>query len=306
MILKSLSRKSGAAQLLQYLFQENKTSESQKPLIITHNIRSKSLDSWSTAFEENEQFRIHKRKDNIKVYHTVMSFSNKDKQQISNSKLTAIAQKYISLQGNDNLYVGTAHYDKDHIHLHLVMSGTKYLTGETNRKTKDDFHKLKLSMDAYQLENFPELTHSLPNHGKSKEILGKNHTQVIDSRNGRVSKKEKLLKEIETVYNQATSQESFLIELEKRGLTPYFRNGILTGVTLPNSLKFRLTRLGFDSDKLSLLNTIPSNNKEVLLEQISLEKLRSKQLTPDIIPTDQNSILESIRKRFNGRDTIER
>lgn len=306
MILKSLSRKSGTAQLLQYLFQENKTPESQKPLIITHNIRSKSLDSWSTAFEENEQFRIHKRKDNIKVYHTVLSFSNKDKQHISNSKLTTIAQKYISLQGKDNLYVGTAHYDKDHIHLHLVMSGTKYLTGETNRKTKDDFHKLKLSMDAYQLENFPELTHSLPHHGKSIELLRKNHLPVIDSRNGRVSKKEMILREIETVYNQATSQESFFIELEKRGLTPYYRNGKLTGITLPNSLKFRLTRLGFDSDKLSLLNTIPSSNKEVLLEQSSLEKLRSKQLTQEIIPTDQNSILESIRKRFNGRDTIER
>lgn len=306
MILKSLSRKSGTAQLLQYLFQENKTPDSQDPFILKHNIRTKSLDTWSNAFEENERFRIHNRKDNIKVYHTVLSFSNKDKQHITNEKLTAIAKHFISLQGKDNLYVGTAHYDKDHIHLHLVMSGTKYLTGVTNRKTKEDFHQLKLSMDNFQREKFPELIHSLPHHGKSKEPLGKNLTTVLDNRNGRVSKKESAIIEIEKMYNQATSLESFLTELKDKGLTPYYRNGTLTGVTLNGSLKFRLSKLGFDTEKLSLLPDTPLQDKKLLPEDGALQDLRNKQRIPDNNQPTQDTILENIRRRFNGRDTIER
>ena len=198
MILKSLTRKSGTGQLLNYLFkkEEKLIAGNQPPLVIRHNVRSKSIDKWIKEFDANEQFRIHKRKDSVKAYHTILSFSNKDKEKITEKTLRAVAKQYMKLRGNDNLFIGTAHYDKDHIHLHLVMSGTKYLTGESNRISRAEFHQLKIEMDKWQSRKFPELVNSLPHHGKSKEQNKSPKEQVFDRRNGRVSQKETLLKSL--------------------------------------------------------------------------------------------------------------
>src|SRR5687767_4878510 len=164
MVLKSLSRKSGTRQLLNYLFkkEEKLVGDKLKPILIRHNVRSRTLEKLVKEFDQNEALRLHKRKNNEKVYHTILSFSNKDKELINERKLRDVAKQYMKLRGENNLYIGTAHYDKDHIHLHLVMPGTKYLTGEANRLSWAEFHQLKLGMDAYQKRKYPELIHSLP------------------------------------------------------------------------------------------------------------------------------------------------
>jgi len=169
MIIKSLSRKSRTGQLLYYLFknEEKLFSDTQKPIIIRHNVRSRTIEKWTKEFEANEKFRLHKRKDSVTAYHTIISFSTKDREHITEKTLRAVAKQYMKVRGTDALYIGTAHYDKSHVHLHLVMSGTKYLTGQANRLSRAQFHELKISMDKFQQKNFPELIHSLPRHGRS-------------------------------------------------------------------------------------------------------------------------------------------
>src|SRR5665647_1817918 len=170
MIIKSLTRKSGTRQLLNYLFkkEEKLFTNKLKPIVIRHNVRSRTLDKWVKEFDKNESYRLRKRVDNVKVYHTILSFSNKDKELINEKMIKDIAKQYMKLRGDRNLFVGTAHFDKDHIHIHLVMSGTKYLTGESNRLSRAEFHQLKLAMDAYQRKKYTELIHSLHRQGKSK------------------------------------------------------------------------------------------------------------------------------------------
>ena len=172
MVLKSLSRKSGTHQLLNYLFTNEKklVGDKQKPILIRHNVHSRTLDKWVKEYDKNESYRLRRRKDNVKIYHTVLSFSNKDKDLINEKMLRDTAKQYMKLRGPDNLFIGTAHFDKDHVHLHMVMSGTKYLTGEANRLSRAEFHQLKLSLDAYQAKKYPELVYSLPRHGRTKDI----------------------------------------------------------------------------------------------------------------------------------------
>ncbi|MBK7182120.1 MAG: relaxase/mobilization nuclease domain-containing protein [Bacteroidetes bacterium] len=43
------------------------------------------------------------------------------------------------------MYLASSHHDKEHIHLHIVMSSTKLITGELNRISRQEFRDLKLA-----------------------------------------------------------------------------------------------------------------------------------------------------------------
>jgi hypothetical protein len=38
--------------------------------------------------------------------------------------LTDIMEKYVSLRGSNGIYLGAIHQDKEHVHLHVAVSGT--------------------------------------------------------------------------------------------------------------------------------------------------------------------------------------
>ena len=281
MILKSLSRKTNPGQLLSYLFkkEDKLIGNNQKPIVIRHNVRSKTIEKWKKEFKANEQFRLHKRKDSVKAYHTILSFSNKDKDKITEKTLRAVAKQFMQLRGKDNLFIGTAHCDKDHVHLHMVMSGTKYLTGQANRLSRAQFRELKQSLDKWQLKTFPELVHSLPRHGLNKATK----EPFVDRRNGRVSQKETLLKTLEAGYNKSKSIDSFLTTLKSHGYDPYYRAGRLTGVKSEDGLKFRLGRLGYDKEKIAKLDEIHLKEEKVLSELRDIREKRSAEREQDTV-----------------------
>lgn len=264
MIIKSLSRKSGIKQILNYLFKdESKLRNSvNRSFVMRKNVRSRRVDKMAKEFEKNETLRVHKRANNVKVYHTVISFSNKDKYQITEPMLRDISKQYMKLRGGSNLYIGTAHYDHDHVHLHFVVSGTKYLTGKASRQSKAEFQKVKLAMDTYQKEKYPELVNSLPKHGKAREtVLAKNGLNVYT----RATQKESLLKCLEMAYKEK-SLDGFLSHLRQHGHEPYFRNGRLTGIKYEGDRKFRFQTLGYDKEKISRLEAEAEKEKQELDE----------------------------------------
>lgn len=173
MIIKNLSRKSGSGQLINYIFRYILKDEKQaleSPFIIRHNVRSKDIQGYIREFKENAKYRKNTRKNQVAIHHTILSWSNKDREGLTPEKIKKMARQYMSLRGLNNLYVGTIHTDRDHIHLHLAMSATE-ISGKTSRISKSDFANLKLSLDAYQREQFPELEHSLSDHGKAKTVV---------------------------------------------------------------------------------------------------------------------------------------
>lgn len=288
MIIKSLSRKSGIKQVINYLFKDEKKlrNTENKQLVIRKNVRTRSLDKWVKEFEKNEELRIHKRSNSVKVYHTVLSFSNKDKEQISEKMLRDISKQFMSLRGNDNLYVGTAHYDHDHVHLHFVISGTKYLTGEASRQSKTEFQKLKLLMDSYQKQKYPELVNSLPRHGKSKDLKS---SQKEKSQRIRCTQKEALLKCLDATYTKAKSLDDFLLQLKAMGHEPYSRGGRLTGVKFEGDRKFRFQTIGYDKDKIAKLEANDEKEKQELDE---LSEIRENAVDRDMKTNDRGRELE--------------
>lgn len=265
MIIKSLSRKSGTGQLLNYVFkyvsQESKVGQQAEPFLIRHNLRGKDTNSFIQAFKENEVNRLHKRSDATAVNHVIISWSNLDKEFVTEAMMKDIANKFIEVRGENTMVAGTAHYDRDHTHLHLVVSGSQ-LNGKSSRISREEFANLKVTLDAYQREKYPDLSHSLPAHGRSKAIKEKEVT--LDQRSGRTSTKEQLLQLMNETFSTAKSKQSFLEVLSAKGYQPYYRADALTGVQLENGRKFRFKTLGYDEDKMQQLGSIENIEKTEL------------------------------------------
>ncbi len=172
MIIKSKSYKHDKAYItvVNYLLRE---SEQDDSFVLTRFIKGKNPSNAeiSKQFLENEQHRINSRKNNVKLYMEILSFHVDNAKDLTNDKLKKIARKYISLRSNLSVALATVHRkEKDHVHLHILLSGTEYKTGRSVRISRDDFkHKVKLPAEQYVRENFIELERSAINHNASKK-----------------------------------------------------------------------------------------------------------------------------------------
>jgi hypothetical protein len=272
MIIKNLTRKNNSGQLIKYILRYILTEEKQmpknqkapKPFLIRHNIRSRSVDGYIREFQSNNLTRIHKRSNQIALHHTILSWSDKDAIHITEEMLSDIAKQYIRLRGENNLFLGTVHRDRSHIHIHLAVSGTE-LNGKASRISKEKFADIKKSLTLYQKEKYPSLCHSLPRHGKKKESeCSKNLTRPF-STNTRLSKKEQLATHLEKIKSDAKSFNEFLSLLKVQSYEPYYRGTekILTGIKL-EGVKYRFKTLGFDTQVLDdYYLTVAKEEKEM-------------------------------------------
>jgi hypothetical protein len=259
-----MSRKKGIKQLITYIFNESKMhTETQKPIIIRKNIRTKTLEKNIKEFELNEAKRIMKSKNSVAAYHSVISFHAGDTASINEKILKDITKQYISLKGNDALYLATVHLDKTHVHIHLAESGTKYLTGKANRISKQAFTKLKIDLEVYQRTKYPELTKSKVNHAQK-------HSKEIPSKEQRHHQKATLQALVRDAFSNSKNQEMFVKQVQDNGHIPYFRNGTLTGIQFEGDRKYRLSTLGYSKEQVSEMYQIDTKETEALDELASL------------------------------------
>lgn len=270
MIIKNLTRKNNSGQLLKYILRYilDEKKQDDKPFLIRHNIRSRSLKGYIKEFESNEFNRIHKRSNQTALHHVILSWSDKDTKYITEPMLKDMAKQYITARGENNLYLGTVHKDRNHIHIHLAISGSK-LDRTASRISKQKLADIKIMMDAYQREKYPELINSLPKHGKKKELIQAEVSKNLDKQRRKFSKKDILINTITNIKEQAQSQDNFLSLLELNGYRPYFRgaNKSLTGIN-HEGRKYRFKTLGLD------VKTIESNFRNATKESQELEEIQ--------------------------------
>lgn len=286
MIVKCMSRKTNnSGQLIRYVLRYvlndeknidtiNKSSNLRSKILIRHNIRSRSLKGFVKEFQENEKYRIVHRKDSVRLFHHVIAFSSKDREHINDKLLKDISEKFIALRGENNLFLGAAHFNKESIHIHCIVSGTN-VAGYSSRISKQQLHHLKLSLQKYQLEIYPKLVNSLPEHGIKNKRLDK-EVIIQKVKAERQTNKQTLIECLEKTYSNSKSQEHFLSQLIKLGNKPYYINGALQGVKFEGK-KYRIARLGFDKSKLRELDKIKIIEDKTLSELKSLREGRSKE-----------------------------
>jgi hypothetical protein len=294
MVIKSLSRKSNSGQLIKYIFryilnpekqkshaQLKSNSKDEKPFIIRHNVRSRDIAGMIREFKENNANKIHKYKNGTSINHVIISFGPEDTGKITDMMLRDLTKKFIQLRSPNSMFSGSKHVDRKHVHLHLAMSSCQ-LNGLSNRISKQAFADLKVALQEYQQQRYPDLIHSLPRHGKALDLKRGKQTPVIDRRNGRVSEKETLLQSLQVAFsNSKSSMQEFLNQLKTNGFELYYRgtDKRLTGIQLPNGRKFRFNRLGF-SEKLADLNSFKEKEEKELM-QLQGVRSRSKEMGRD-------------------------
>jgi len=228
---------------------------------ITHNLRGNSIDEWGKQFKNNEQYRLRKRSDSVYITHEMLSWHRDDGKHITLAKMETMVREYIRQRNPKGMYVAVPHFDREHYHIHICASGIEYKTGKSLRLSKPELLKLKKDIQQYQIEQFPELSKSVVQHGKSKSLLSDKEYQ-IKLRIGRETEKEKVIELLKTCDKKANSKEIFLQLLKKSGLRTYDRNGKTTGVVYGN-YKFRFSRLGFLGQMFDELSKFEKRENEL-------------------------------------------
>ena len=212
----------------------------------------------------NEECRQHKRVNSVLLTHEIISFHKDDAKNISLDKLENIARQYVKERNINGMFVAVPHFDKEHYHIHLCVSGIEYKTGKSMRLAKVDLQKLKKNIQQYQIDKYPELSNSLVDHEKKGYALSdKEHK--FKERTGRATDKEQLLGMLKTCYKKANSRNDFFENLKECGLKAYIRGGRISGVVFCNK-KFRLKTLGFTEERLQELDK--SINREKKLSEL--------------------------------------
>lgn len=256
MIVKNLSRKAtsgSTGQLItyitRYITDEKKQLTPGTPFLITHNLHGKTLAEFVRQFEENEANRIHKRSDQISVQHTILSWHRDDSERITDNMLKDMAGEFIRLRGENNLYLFSKHEDKSHIHLHGIVSATQ-LNGKSSRMSRQAFADLKVALQEYQKERYPQLSHSLPRHGHAKELRTSDIVSAVQAPPGRETQKETLRHIWENAIRTAQSPEEVIQQFAEAGHIPYYKGDKLQGIAFDGETKYRLTTSGVPTEKL--------------------------------------------------------
>jgi hypothetical protein len=314
MIIKSMSRKSNAAQLIKYasryVLKENDKHNKQESAIVLvrHNLRSKSVQGYISEFKDNESYRVYKRKDSVVLFHTVLSFSPNDQNYINNTKLKDMAKKFVDLRSPNCLNLAVAHLEREHKHVHVITSGIQ-VNGKSARVSKQEFAHILSELENYQQEKYPDLIHSKNSHTKTKIV---DKVQLINQlQKTRETKKSSLLVNLENAYKLAQSQEEFIKSITENKHEPYYRNGKLQGV-LVEGKKFRLSSLGFDKKKLEELKERETSFKSTFGELQTIRNAQTKNKEPEIVTTKEDNVeseldsIQSIRRKTKERDGLER
>lgn len=266
MIVKiKLHKKPIFKKLLEYILNDKERlfDEHKKSFLITHNLKGNAIEKWAKQYQENEKYRMNRRKDSVLLSHEIVSLHRDDTKNITLKKLEELARKYIELRNPKGIFVAAPHFDKQHYHIHFCVSGIEYLTGKGMRLSREKLQELKKDFQRFQMERFPELSKSIVNHGKGEKPLFSDKEFQMKLR-GRETDKEKILAVLNTCFKKANSKEIFFELLQNCGLTTYKRGGRISGIIFQNR-KFRLKRLGFAEEKVAELNKSVERKNELTM-----------------------------------------
>src|ERR1041385_6446186 len=124
---------------------------------IAHNLKGSSIDSWEKQLKENETQRKQKRSNSVYFTHEILSWHKDDSPNITLEKMEKITREYIQLRNPRGIYVAVPHHDKNHLHVHVLVSGIEHKSGKTMRMSIDEMQKLKKDVQLFQQVRFPEL-----------------------------------------------------------------------------------------------------------------------------------------------------
>jgi hypothetical protein len=280
MIVKSLtSRASRFGSLINYLTKDKSklTSDRGEKFELHFNINERNQKRMVKEFEMNEQNRIHKRSNNIKMEQTVLAFSDLDRGKITPQILNDLVSEYLNKRSPLIQAYAVGHFNEAHYHVHIVSSPVELFTGRNLRMNHSEFAALKREIQEYQIEKYPELSNSVVRHGKKKELEKqlsiKDKEFRLNQNPNKTSDKAQAKEAIEYCLAMAESKEHYFELLNEAGFTPYMRGNDFKGITDGNR-KYRfatlvddyaeqLTNLEVKQERIEELSDIRQDNSQI-------------------------------------------
>jgi len=264
MIVKTVRWKQKAfTRLLSYIDQDLDENGRNRPpnerrfkqsFTITNNFQSSpdDLQGLTEEFQRNDTYR-KQRKNGVVLYHEMISFHNKDRENLNTDILKDLAEKWIDIRGDKALCFAKPHFHGSTPHVHFAFSGTEYESSKNLRMSDAQFKRYRKEIEAYQKEHYPELEHSLVYETKGRERVLKN--SIEQDRNtrkqrehrvkmrGLPTQKELLSERLEIVAKRSRNEHEFLQELQKEGLDLYTYRNKTSGI-MHEGKKYRFKQLG--------------------------------------------------------------
>lgn len=212
-------------------------------------------------FLENSRY-CASRKGGILLYHEVLSLSGADREHIDEAMLEDLASRYLEWRAPQALAYGKVHFDREHPHVHLVISANGLKSAKKLRLSKQRFDEIKRALEHYQREKYPELVNSLALAGSRRELMRKDGVAVYrqerkEAERGRrlanvaENGREAALSEREGVFRRmadglatARSEAGFEALLAAAGMQWYVRGKTAGVMMLESGKKYRLRTLG--------------------------------------------------------------
>lgn len=245
--------------LVTYIMSDRGRVRSDETFTIRHNLRSNEADGIVREFIENDTYR-RKRKNGVVLYHEILSYSPKDAKNLDLTILEDIAQKFIELRGDRALCLAKPHIENKNVHIHFCFSGTEYHSPKVLRLDNVAFKQLRIDIENYQQEKYPELSDSIVylNKWQKEQVIEQEGLKMSDpeyqlkKRTGKKSDKEEVNELVQEAFSGSTSRDDFFQKLLEQGLELYKYRNKVNGL-LWNGRKYRFRTLNISEKQLAQL-----------------------------------------------------
>ncbi len=290
MIIKSMSRSSASfASLYDYLTRDSDFELDGYNLYSSPHDRNAIVDE----FMKNADFLQRARGKNY-LYHEIISLSKNNLPSQEQQKiLQDLAQEYLSKRAGQHLAFTALHKDKEHMHIHLMISANEITGDKRIRFSKDSFASIQKDLENYLNERYPQLNPT-EHYQKSKgDKKTPRKEQEMKSHNKKSSRKDELCETLRTVFEKATSEEYFKNTLKNRGMEFYVR-GKTAGIVFEEK-KYRLNTLGLQTEYNQFVNKLEriKNRKEKRAES----KIDSRREQMNRTRTEKSTVKPQERKK---------
>ncbi len=258
MIIKSMSRSTASfSGLYDYLTRDD-TAE-----LATHNLYSSAYDKEAIVkeFMHNADYLKRARGKNY-LYHDIISLGKND---LPVQKLAQIlqelAREYLSKRAGQHLAFSALHKDKEHMHIHLMISANELAGDKRIRLSKESFAQIQKELEIYSNKHYPEL--GVSKHYEREKAARKTSRkeQEMKSRRSQPSQKEELCQTMRSLFEKTLSKEAFNNALKNEGIELYTR-GKTSGLVYKEK-KYRLKTLGLQAEYNQMLNKLKrTKNRE--------------------------------------------
>lgn len=254
-----------------------------------HNLRSAFdyLPQIEAEFLENARHIRNQPKSGVVLYHEIIAIAEADREQVTEEVLIDLTREYLRRRAPNALAYSKAQFNTDSPHVHLMISGNLIESKQKLRLERADFERVKREMEAYQVEKYPQLLHSIV-YGKQRQkahdqpTLTQNERErtrrLYDNTQQQPTQKENVRQRLRYCLNQAENESRLLELLKAAQFQPYIRGKIPGVIDTSTGRKYRLDTLGLGREGQETVQRLRADQPQQQRTQERLQNIEDIKL----------------------------